>query len=56
MILLKGIFQGFQLETEVATGGVLCSMVFLKIAQNSRENTCARISFLIKLQAGLQFY
>ena len=29
-----------------------CSVknVFLEISQNSRENTCARISFLIKLQ------
>ena len=25
--------------------------VFFKISQNSRENTCARVSFLIKLQA-----
>ena len=25
--------------------------VFLKISQNSQENTCARVSFLIKLQA-----
>ena len=25
--------------------------VFLKIAQNSQENTCARASFLIKLKA-----
>ena len=30
--------------------------VFLEIAQNSQENTCARASFLIKLQAGLQHY
>ena len=31
--------------------------VFLKISQISRENTCAGISFLIKLQAlGLQHY
>ena len=30
-----------------------CSVkkVFLKISQNSQENTCARVSFLIKLQA-----
>ena len=30
-----------------------CSLkkVFLQISQNSRENTCARVSFLIKLQA-----
>ena len=26
-------------------------MVFLEISQNSQENTCARISFLINLQA-----
>ena len=31
--------------------------VFLEISQNSQENTCAKISFLIKLQAlGLQLY
>ena len=30
-----------------------CSIkkVFLKILQNSQENTCGRVSFLIKLQA-----
>ena len=30
-----------------------CSVekVFLKISQYSQENTCARVSFLIKLQA-----
>ena len=36
-----------------------CSVkkVFLKISQNSQENTCARISFLIKLQvSGVQLY
>ena len=29
-----------------------CSVkkVFIEISQNSRENTCARVSFLIKLQ------
>ena len=35
-----------------------CSVkkVFLKILQNSQENTCSRDSFLIKFQAlGLQF-
>ena len=31
----------------------MCSVkkVFLKISQNSQEKTCARVSFLIKLQA-----
>ena len=31
--------------------------VFLEISQNSQENICARVSFLIKLQVlDLQFY
>ena len=38
-------------NTEAATGDVLCKKVFLKNLQNSQENTCARVSFLIKLQA-----
>ena len=33
------------------SGGVLSEKVFLEISQNSQENTCARVSFLIKLQA-----
>ena len=36
-----------------------CSVkkVFLEISQNSQENTCAKVSFFIKLQAsGLQLY
>ena len=35
---------------EAATRGVLCKKVFLEISQNSQENTCVRVSFLIKLQ------
>ena len=43
--------------TEAATKGVLQEKVFLEISQNSLENTCARVSLLIKLQAsGLQLY
>ena len=30
---------------------VFYKKVFLEISQNSKENTCARVSFLIKLQA-----
>ena len=37
--------------TEAATRGVLCKKVFLEISQISQENTCVRVSFLIKLQA-----
>ena len=36
-----------------------CSVkkVFLEISQNSQENTCAKVSFLIKLQVSeLQLY
>ena len=36
---------------QAATRGVLCKKLFLEISQNSQENTCARVSFLIKLQA-----
>ena len=36
---------------------VLYAKVVLEISQNSQENTCARTSFLIKLQASrLQLY
>ena len=38
-------------HTEAATRSVLCKKLFLEISQNSQENTCARGSFLIKLQA-----
>ena len=31
--------------------GVLCKKVFLEISQNSQEKTCARVLFLLKLQA-----
>ena len=30
---------------------VFCKKVFLEISQNSQENTCVAVSFLIKLQA-----
>ena len=44
-------------STETATKGVLYKKVFLEISQNSQENTCARVFFLIKLQAlCLQLY
>ena len=40
--------------TEAATGRVLWEKVFLETAQKSHENTCARVSILIKI--GLQPY
>ena len=47
---LKLSILEINLTSEAATRGVLYEM-FLKILQNSLENTCARVSFLIKLQA-----
>ena len=45
------------IRNELATRRVLQEKVFLEILQNSQENTCTRVSFLIKLQAwGLQLY
>ena len=34
--------------TEAATAGVFLKKVSLEILQNSQENTCARVSFLLK--------
>ena len=45
------------LVPEAATKRCSIKKLFLEISQNSKENTCARVSFLIKLQAwGLQLY
>ena len=53
--LIFRCFQGVKNETSDMTEAVakICSVkkVFLEISQNSQENTCARVSFLIKLQA-----
>ena len=44
-------------ELEAATGGFLLKKVFLKFSKYSQENTCVRVSTLIKLQvSGLQLY
>ena len=49
--------QNFDLEPipEAVTRDVLWKKVFLEISQNSPENTCARVSFFIKLQASSIF-
>ena len=46
-ILVQYLFNSIEAAIRV----VLCKKVFLKISQNSQENTCAKVSFLIKLQA-----
>ena len=44
-------YMSSTVDDRSGTGGVLLKKVFLEISQNSQENTCARVSFLIKLQA-----
>ena len=55
--ICQEMFTFFTENTEAATGGVLWKNVFSEMSQNSQENTCARFSFLIKLQTwDLQLY
>ena len=45
------IYHSFKVtQTRSSHPEVFCKNVFLEISQNSQENTCARDSFLIKLQ------
>ena len=44
-------FQFPDTGAEAATGAVLLKKVFSETSQNSKENTCVGVSFLIKLQA-----
>ena len=44
----KVISKGF--SPEAVAQGCSVKKVFLEILQNSQENTCARVSFSIKLQ------
>ena len=49
-IFLKLSLQSGNLSPqEAATRGILLKKVFLKISQNSQENTCARFSFFNKV-------
>ena len=46
----KTVLKNFAIFAEAATRRVLWKKVFFEISQNSQENTCARVSFLIRLQ------
>ena len=50
-VFLKNNMQNLVLKIKEAVAQ-MCSVkkVFLEISKNSQENTCARVSFLIKLQ------
>ena len=41
----------FILKTKAVAQSCSVKKVFLEISQNSQENTCARVCYLIKLQA-----
>ena len=46
-----GLFKGCSTkEAEAVVRRCSLKKVFLEISQNSQENNCARVSFLIKLQ------
>ena len=49
-LLLKILFVYQHSSPEAATQRCSIKKVFLEISQNSKENTCAKVSFLIKLQ------
>ena len=44
------------IDYRTATGGVLLKKMFLKISQNSVENTCAESLLFNKVAGGLQRY
>ena len=56
LLKLSTINSDWFTYSEAATGDVLSKKMFLKISQNSQENTCARVSFLIKLQAFTEYW
>ena len=54
--VILAIFRKF-LNPEAVVERCSVKKVFLETSQHSQENTCARVSFLIKLQASaLQIY
>ena len=59
LLVLDLVLSNFVLGlfTEATTGGALSNKVFLKISQNSKENICAGVSFLIRFETlDLQLY
>ena len=54
--LTNSNYQSFCELQKLPPRGVLCKKVFLEIWQNSQENTCARVSFLINFHAFGNFF
>ena len=55
LYFLDSLMPLVSLYTEAVAQRYPVKKMFLEISQNSQENTCARVSFLIRLQAGLNF-
>ena len=55
LYFLDSLMPLVSLYTEAVAQRCPVKKMFLEISQNSQENTCARVSFLIRLQAGLNF-
>ena len=56
-IFIVYISDNAELHAESVVQRYSVKNVFLKVSQNSQENTCVRVSFLMMLQAsGLQSY
>ena len=51
MVIDWTVFNSFLWSIDAVVQRCSVKKKFLKISQNSQENTCAKISFLIKLQA-----
>ena len=57
IFLVDNLVLGLILASEAVARRCSIKKVLLEISQNSKENTCASVSFLIKLRAsGLQLY
>ena len=55
--MLVKLKENLQICTEAVVQWCSVKKMFLEISQNSQENTCASVPYLIKLQAlGLQLY
>ena len=49
--MIETLIDILELQTEAVVRWCSAKKVFIEISQNSQENTCARVSFSIKLQA-----
>ena len=56
IVIVSKVWRRSRVNREAVVRRCSVKKVFLKISQNSQENTCSRVSFFIKLHAGLQLF